>query len=236
MEARDKYAIIVAAGKGVRMENSTPKQYLLLAGKPVLYYSIHSFYQAFEDINIILVYAAGDENYIEQVLAYFPGKEIVTVRGGETRFHSVKSGLQEIKTASVVFVHDGVRPLISSHLIHSCYNETIKEGTAVPCLPLKESIRRLEKEGNTSVDRHDFRTVQTPQAFFSEIIITAFFSPYEDSFTDEATVVEKAAYPVHLIEGEEQNIKITKPVDLWLAEQLLQENEKNYKGLAVDQK
>lgn len=221
MEARDKYAIIVAAGKGVRMGNTTPKQYLLLSDKPVLYYSIHSFYQAFEDINIILVYATGDENYVEQVLAYFPGKEITTVRGGETRFHSVKNGLQEIKKASVVFVHDGVRPLVSSRLIHSCYNETIKGGTAVPCLPLKESIRRLEKDVNTSVDRHNFRVVQTPQAFLSEIIITAFFSPYQESFTDEASVVEKAAYPVHLIDGEEQNIKITRPLDLLIAERLL---------------
>lgn len=225
MEARDKYAIIVAAGKGVRMGNAVPKQYLPLSGKPVLYYSIHSFCQAFDDINIILVYAAGDENYIEAVLAYFPGKEIAVVRGGDTRFHSVKNGLQEIKTASVVFVHDGVRPLISSRLIHSCYSEAMKEGSAVPCLPLKESIRRLEKDGNSNVavDRKDFRTIQTPQAFFSEIIITSFYNSYQESFTDEASVVEKSAYPVHLIEGDEQNIKITRPVDLWIAEKLLEE-------------
>lgn len=223
MESLDKYAIIVAAGKGLRMENATPKQYLLLAGKPVLYYSIQSFYRAFEDLHIILVYAAGDESYIEQVIAYFPGKKITKVQGGEARFHSVKNGLREIKTPSVVFVHDGVRPLVSSQLIHSCYEEAVREGTAIPCLPLKESIRRMEQDTNISVDRHAYRTIQTPQAFQSEIIITAFYRPYEVSFTDEASVVEKSGYEIHLIEGEEKNIKITRPIDLWTAEKLIEE-------------
>lgn len=221
MEALDKYAIIVAAGKGVRMENTTPKQYLLLAAKPVLYYSIRSFYKAFEDIKIILVYATGDEKYIEDVLAYFPDGKITKVLGGETRFHSVKNGLQEIKTASVVFVHDGVRPLVSPGLIRGCYREAVKNGTAVPCLPLKESVRRVEKHGNIAVDRREFMAVQTPQTFLSEIIITSFYRPYEDSFTDEASVVEKSGYEIHLVEGEENNIKLTRPLDLVIAEKLM---------------
>lgn len=221
MEALDKYAIIVAAGKGVRMENTTPKQYLLLAGKPVLYYSVRSFYKAFGDIKIILVYATGDEKYVEDVLAYFPDGKIIKVRGGETRFHSVKNGLQEIKTASVVFVHDGVRPLVSPDLIRGCYREVLKNGTAVPCLPLKESMRRVDKDGNIAVDRREFMAVQTPQTFLSEIIITSFSCPYEDSFTDEASVVEKSGYEIHLIEGEENNIKLTRPIDLVIAEKLM---------------
>ncbi|MGH2643714.1 MAG: 2-C-methyl-D-erythritol 4-phosphate cytidylyltransferase [Chitinophagaceae bacterium] len=223
MQSRDKYAIIVAAGKGIRMGNTIPKQYLRLKGRPVLYYSIYTFYEAFPGINIVLVHAAGDEDYVEQVVTYFPDKEITKVIGGETRFDSVKNGLQEISSTSVVFVHDGVRPLISSQLIHSCYQDAIKYGTAIPCLPIKESIRRLEQDRNSRVNRNDFKTVQTPQTFLSEIIIAAFYTPYEDSFTDEATVVEKSGYPIHLIDGEEKNIKITRPADLWLAEKFLEE-------------
>lgn len=221
MEKEDKYAIIVAAGKGVRMGHPIPKQYLPLSGKPVVYYSIRSFLLAFSDIHIILVYANGDELYLNKVLTLFPENNFHLVAGGETRFHSVKNGLDQIKSRSVIFIHDGVRPLVSSSLIHSLYQETLEKGNAIPCLPIKESIRQIKNGKNSAVNRNEFRAVQTPQTFLSEVILPAFEQDYQSDFTDEAGVVEKSGVPINLVAGDEKNIKITTPGDMWIAEQYL---------------
>lgn len=221
MADRSKYAILVAAGKGVRMGGNVPKQFLPLLHKPVLFYSINAFFKAFEHVQVVLVISDQYKHEAAELEKYFPGKQLTLVTGGETRFHSVKNGLSRVKESSVVFVHDGVRPLVSPSLIRSCDEQALKKGSAVPALPLQDSIRRIKGETSTTEDRTAFQAIQTPQTFLSEIILPAFEQPYDPAFTDEATVVEKAGHPVYLIEGEPQNIKITKPLDLLLAEQVL---------------
>lgn len=220
-DQRQKFAVIVAGGKGVRMESAVPKQFLMLDNKPVLYYSLAAFIDSYPDIHIILVHPENDLDRIRDVMKYFTNADIKLVKGGATRFHSVKNGLQAIKTSSIIFIHDGVRPLVSIDLIHRCYEQALMMGNAIPSVSVKESIRRIMPDGNTAEDRNNFRIVQTPQTFLSEIILPAFDRPYESDFTDEATVVEKSGIVIHLIDGEEQNIKITQPNDLWLASQIL---------------
>lgn len=216
---RGRYAVIVAAGKGTRMGGPVPKQYQPLAGKPVLTHTIEAFIRAFPDIALVLVHGEQDIGQAQDVAAGFAQK-IQLVGGGETRFHSVKNGLAALSHPAVIFVHDGARPLVSEALIRACYRQALAQGSAVPALKLKESIRRLDATGNYSADREQFRAIQTPQTFLSEILLPAFDQPYQPAFTDEASVVEHSGGPVHLIEGEEDNIKITHPADLWLAEHL----------------
>ncbi len=217
-----KFAIIVAGGSGSRMNSSIPKQFLLLDGKPVLYYSIEAFVKAYDDCNIILVLpeehiAAGQEI----IDAFFDYSRIQITVGGRTRFHSVQNGLQLVNEESVVFVHDAVRCLLSKNLIHRCYEAVVEYGSAVPSIDPKDSLRMITEDGNEPLDRSKVRIVQTPQAFYSKILVPAFNIDYKDKFTDEATVVEAFGLKVHLVEGEDTNIKITKPIDLELAEKLL---------------
>lgn len=217
-----KFAIIVAGGIGSRMNNSLPKQFLLLTGKPVLYYTINAFIEAYEDCQIILVLpedhvAAGQE----VIDAFFDYNRIQITTGGRTRFHSVQNGLQFVNEDSVVFVHDAVRCLVSTALIHRCYEAVIEFGSAVPVVEPKDSIRMLTADGNEAVDRNLVKLVQTPQTFYSKILLPAFNIDYKDKFTDEATVVEAFGLKIYLVEGDDSNIKITRPLDLELAEKLL---------------
>lgn len=213
----------MAGGKGVRMGGPLPKQFILLKGKPVIYYSIKAFLDAFDDVEIILVLP---EAYLqtgkEIVNGYFPEEKIELVTGGETRFHSVKNGLAKLSDESIVFVHDGVRCLISTDLIKRCYEAALKEGAAVPVVPVKDSVRQITDSGNERLDRSKLFLVQTPQTFQSKILIPAFQSAYQEKFTDEATVVEQNGSKVFLLEGEEENIKITQPLDLSLASIILE--------------
>jgi len=224
MEQRKKIAIIVAGGSGTRMGSAVPKQFLELSGKPVLWHTVNAFAGAFPDIHIVLVLPEAHFDYVRPWLPDFDTRAAVTlVKGGETRFHSVKNGLNEVKTPAVVFVHDGVRPLISTALIRSCYEAALEKGSAIPVIDMKDSIRQLEGEGNKAVDREQFKIIQTPQTFLSEWLLPAFSLPYDPLFTDEATVVERQGHRVHLVPGEEANIKITRPLDLTIASALLKE-------------
>lgn len=223
MLSRQKIAIIVAGGSGQRMGSATPKQFLTLAGKPVLYHTIAAFMAAYEDMHIVLVIPEAHKAGIATVLTAFDRPPSVTlVNGGETRFHSVRNGLQVIKGDAVVFVHDGVRPLVSPSLIRTCYEQASVQGSAVPAIELKDSIREVDDEGNMAADRSRFRIIQTPQTFLSEWLLPAFEQPYDPLFTDEATVVERMGHAIHLVEGEEHNIKITRPADLAVAAAFLQ--------------
>lgn len=219
-----KIAIIVAGGSGQRMGTSIPKQFLDLHGKPVLLHTITAFSQAYEDMQIVLVLPEAQRAYAEKAVRIgelFP--RLTVVNGGDSRFASVKNGLAEIRSPSVVFVHDGVRPLVSIDLIRRCYDAALVNGSAVPAIDLKESIRELCGEINVAVDRTRFRIIQTPQTFLSEVLLPAFDLPYDPLFTDEATVVERLGHKVHLVEGEERNIKITRPEDLIVAQALLRD-------------
>jgi 2-C-methyl-D-erythritol 4-phosphate cytidylyltransferase len=218
----DKYAIIVAGGVGKRMGNSIPKQFLQLQGKPVLYYTIKTFLEAYKDLQIILVVAA---DYIDMgreiINAWFDYSRIQITKGGDSRFHSVKNGLALVKKESIVFVHDGVRCLLTTDLIYRCYEMALESGSAIPVIASKDSVRFLKDEENEVVERSKVMLVQTPQTFHSKILLPAFEIDYKEHFTDEATVVEAFGLKIQLIAGEENNIKITRPVDLILAEAVL---------------
>lgn len=218
-----KYAVIVAGGNGTRMGSAVPKQFLQLKGKPLLWYTLETFLRAFDDLLIILVIPADFEaeggKLIRQTAA---PTRIQTVAGGATRFHSVQNGLRQIKEGSVVFVHDGVRCLVTETLIRRCYSQALEKGSAIPAVAVSDSMRIVEGEGTRPIDRGSLLAVQTPQTFRSNIILPAFQQNYSEAFTDEATVVEAAGHQVFMIEGEKENIKITLPADLVIAEQLLE--------------
>lgn len=218
-----KTAVIVAGGSGSRMNSNLPKQFLLLKGKPVLYYTLQTFLQAYDDLNIILVlpeeYIAAGQEIID---AFFDYNRIKITEGGRTRFHSVQNGLALIEDECIVFVHDGVRCLLSEDLIHRCFDAAMEFGSAVPVVDCKDSVRIVKDDNSEVLDRERIKLVQTPQTFHSKILLPAFKIDFKDKFTDEATVMEAFGLKVHLIPGEENNIKITRPTDLLIAEQLLQ--------------
>ena len=220
-----KFAVIVAGGTGSRMNNNTPKQFLLLQGKPVLYYTIRAFLQAYDDLEIILVlpeeHVAAGQEIID---AFFDYNRIKITIGGRTRFHSVQNGLQLVQEEGIIFVHDAVRCMVSIGLIKKCYDAAIETGSAIPVINCKDSVRIITEDGNEALDRTAIKLVQTPQTFHSKILLPAYQIDYKDKFTDEATVVEAFGLKVQLVEGAENNFKITRPVDLIIAEQLLSAN------------
>ncbi|MEO5942235.1 MAG: 2-C-methyl-D-erythritol 4-phosphate cytidylyltransferase [Ferruginibacter sp.] len=220
-----KFVVIVAGGSGTRMGSSVPKQFLLLKGKPVLYYSIKAFLDAYDDIQVILVlpeeYIASGQEVID---AFFDYSRIKITIGGRTRFHSVQNGLKLIEEESIIYVHDAVRCLLTDALIKRCNDAVLEFGSAIPVIDCKDSIRLLTENGNEALERNKVKLVQTPQCFHSKILLPAFNIDYKDKFTDEATVVEAFGLTVHLVAGEENNIKITNPFDLELAEKFIDDS------------
>ena len=217
-----KYAIVVAGGSGTRMGASLPKQFMLLKDKPVLYYTLKTFLEAYNDLQVVLVLPVDYTDMGQEIIdAFFDKERIRLTAGGDTRFQSVKNGLSLIDEESIIFVHDGVRCLVTKDLIQRCYLQAVETGTAIPAIPSKDSIRLITDEGNEAFDRNRVMLVQTPQTFHSKILLPAFQIDYKDKFTDEATVVEAYGMKVSLVEGEENNIKITRPVDLLIAESIL---------------
>ncbi|MDZ4072440.1 MAG: 2-C-methyl-D-erythritol 4-phosphate cytidylyltransferase [Sediminibacterium sp.] len=218
-----KIAVIVAGGTGQRMGASVPKQFLLLNGQPILWHTLNRFLSTWHDLRIILVLPAEHKDQGQAIIQSLHATDRIKItEGGDTRFQSVKNGLSLIHEPSVVFVHDGVRCLLSSELIKRCYEQTLEKGSAIPAVAATDSIRIVEGEGHYVADRNLVRIIQTPQTFLSDLLLPAFQQSYQASFTDEATVVEAADKKVFLIEGEYTNIKITRPEDLQLAEQILQ--------------
>jgi len=220
-----KIAVVVAGGIGTRMNSETPKQFMMIAGKPVLYYTIQTFLQSYDDLKIVLVLpeehiAAGQEI----IDAYFDYSRIQITAGGRTRFHSVQNGLQLIHEESIIFVHDGVRCLLTKDLIHRCYDAALEFGSAIPVINSKDSVRILTGDGNETIDREKVKIVQTPQTFHSQILLPAYKIDYKDFFTDEASVVEAFGLKVMLVDGEINNLKITEKIDLKIAEIFLEMN------------
>ena len=214
----NRYALIVAGGSGSRMQSSMPKQFIQLAGKPILFRTLEKF-ASLQSIEIHLVLPkAHIKNWEELCLRYgFEVKHSIT-EGGETRFHSVKKGLEAITGDGLVAVHDGVRPLVSRELIERLFTEAEKKGNAVPAILVNESMRSVSGEKNFFTDRSMYRLIQTPQCFFSGTLKKAFDREYGITFTDEANVAEASGMNIHLVEGEVRNIKITTPDDLITAE------------------
>ncbi len=219
-----KYAVIVAGGSGQRMGTETPKQFLLLKGQSLLQHTILAFAHTFSDIEIIVVlpqsHLSGGEKMVSDLKL---DNKFYFTAGGITRFHSVKNGLSLVTNPSIVFVHDAVRCLVSSNLIKRCYEQAVIKGSAVPAVASTDSIRLETAVGNRSIDRNSVKIIQTPQTFKSEILLSAFQQDFNDGFTDEANVVELFGQPVYLIEGEYSNLKITRPIDLIVAEKIMEE-------------
>ncbi len=217
-----KYAVLVAGGSGSRMKADVPKQFILLKNKPLLVYTIESFLQADADINIILVLP---EQHLQTgndiVTEYFNGKEIIITSGGTTRFHSVKNGLMQIQEDGIVLVHDAVRSMVTVDLIQRSLNEVLDKKAIIPAITSKDSVRIIDGEKNKSISRDTVMLVQTPQTFYSVDLKKAFEVEYNDSFTDEASVMEASGHQIYIIAGDENNIKITHPIDLIIAEKIL---------------
>ncbi len=220
------YIIIVAGGSGSRMKAETPKQFLLLDGKPILMHTIARFHEADAQMQLIVVLPQKEMEEWKTLCAKhnfnIPHQ---LAAGGETRFHSVKNGLEFVKEESIVAIHDGVRPFASVALIKKCFVEAEQKGNAVPCIRINESIRKVEEEGSKIADRNSFVIIQTPQYFNSEILKKAYQSEFKNIFTDDASVTESSGEKINLIEGERENIKITFPVDLMLAETILKNRQ-----------
>lgn len=221
-----KTAVIVAGGSGTRMGSATPKQFLLLKGKPLLWYTIRAFLDAYADMQIILVLPEAHIDNGKAIAAEFPEADIQFIVGGDTRFASVKNGVMAAPDDAIVFVHDGVRCLISPELIQACYTQTVEKGSAVPAVASTDSVRLSAADGSHHVvDRQFVQIIQTPQTFPAKGLKAAFQQTYRDAFTDEATVVEAAGGVVHLIAGDYSNIKVTRPIDLLMAERILEERK-----------
>jgi 2-C-methyl-D-erythritol 4-phosphate cytidylyltransferase len=219
-----KFAIIVAGGSGSRMGIEIPKQFLEVCGKPILMRTIQAFYDYDPEFELILVLPEAQQKFwAELCLKHLFSIPLRIANGGETRFHSVSNGLKLIDGEGIVFIHDGVRPLVSQETLERCFESSVISGNAIPVLPVTESLRKTEGNQNISVDRSQYFSVQTPQTFRSEQIREAFRQNYDPTFTDDASVVEKAGFIIHMVEGNCENIKITGPTDLIIAEAFLRD-------------
>lgn len=225
MAVLSKYVIIVSGGIGSRMENSLPKQFHQLKGLPILMHSIYAFHKNNKSIKIILVINRAHhklwKDLCKEHTFHIPYE---LVYGGESRFHSVKNGLEfifkkeSLLTNVLIGIHDGVRPLISQDVINRAYSTAEGEGSAIPAIKSRDSIRIINKNGeNEAIDRDSVLIIQTPQVFKANLLHEAYKHKFEESFTDDASVIEKSGYPIHIIEGDIRNIKITYPTDIDIA-------------------
>ena len=219
------YAIIVAGGKGLRMGSDIPKQFLPIGGKPVLMRTLERFREYDAALQIILVLPEAQQAYWHQLCEeYHFDVEYTLANGGQTRFHSVQNGLAKVpdEAIGVVGVHDGVRPFPSVEVIRNCYDTARTAKAVIPVIPVVETVRQIFCNGLTrTVPRDEYRLVQTPQTFDIQLLKAANRQPYNDGFTDDASVVESYGHAITLVEGNRENIKITTPYDLKIAEVLV---------------
>ena len=218
-----KYAIIVAGGKGLRMGGELPKQFIPVEGRPVLMRTLDTFYAYDNSIKIILVLPTDHQSYWKQLCCEYQfAVPHLIADGGSTRFHSVQNGLALVDDAeALVAVHDGVRPFVSHAVMQRCYQDAATLGAVVPVVPVVETVRQIVGEASVTVDRNAYRLVQTPQTFRASLLRRAYEQSYCDAFTDDASVVEALGEAVHLVEGNRENIKLTTPFDLAVARALV---------------
>ena len=226
------YVIIVAGGKGLRMGSDIPKQFLPIGGRPVLMRTLERFRAYSPTLGIILVLPRAQQDYWHQLCAdYHFNGDYRLADGGATRFHSVQNGLQLIPddAEGVIGVHDGVRPVPAIEVIRRCYETARTHRTAIPVVPVVETLRMLHSPssvpGSHTVPRDDYRLVQTPQCFDIQLLKAANRQPYSEAFTDDASVVEAYGEAVTLVEGNRENIKMTTPFYLTIAEALVKQND-----------
>ncbi|MGB4292045.1 MAG: 2-C-methyl-D-erythritol 4-phosphate cytidylyltransferase [Bacteroidales bacterium] len=218
----DLYALIVAGGSGKRMGIDTPKQFLELAGKPVLMHTIERFRKFNSSIEIITVLPENQLRFWNELLKKYSFDIPHTlVKGGKHRFISVKNGLEFVNGPGLVAIHDGVRPLVSRETLKRCFEAAEKYGNAIPVISPSESIRIVTDEGTEPINRAKIKIVQTPQVFDIDTIKNAYKQDYDPCFLDDATVLEKTGVKINLVEGNRENIKITNPEDLFIAQTLL---------------
>ena len=220
----EEFVIIVAGGKGLRMGSDIPKQFLPIGGKPVLMRTIERFREYSPTLQIILVLPKAQQDYWQQLCKEYDFRvEYQLTDGGETRFHSVQHGLALIPddAEGVVGVHDGVRPFPSIDVIRNCYETARTAKAVIPVIPVVETVRHLKGKTSETVPRGDYRLVQTPQTFDIQLLKSANRQPYNDGFTDDASVVEAFGFDITLVEGNRENIKITTPYDMKIAEVLI---------------
>lgn len=224
MEKFKKFALIVAGGSGNRMKNSVPKQFISVNGKPILMHTLEVFHRYDAEMEIVLVLPENQVEIWNELCNEhrFQLKHYIAF-GGETRFHSVKNGLAKINEAGVVFIHDGVRPLVSLQTLENCFQTAVEKGNALPVVPATESIRYVDKTKSVAVDRSKHFLVQTPQTFRVDEVKAAYEQEFSTFFTDDASVLEQAGGHIHTVEGNIENIKITFPHDLKVAALLLNE-------------
>lgn len=219
------YVIIVAGGKGLRMGSDIPKQFLPVAGKPILMRTIERFHEYDAQLNIILVLPEEQQTYWKSLCEeYHFSIDHTIVNGGDTRFQSSKNGLAAIpdNEDGVVGIHDGVRPFVSKDVIEECYDTAREEYAAIPVYAVTDTLRYIDKRGGgKNVLRDDYRIVQTPQTFDISLAKQAFDQSYKEQFTDDASVIESLGCQVAMVEGNRENIKITTPFDIKVAEALL---------------
>ena len=218
----ERYAVIVAGGKGLRMGSERPKQFLCIGGKPILMHTLEAFYRYDATIHLVLVLPHSHQplwaELCEEHHFTLPYK---LVDGGETRFHSVKNGLSLIPNQGVVAVHDGVRPFVHSEMLERCFQAVETQRAVIPVISVVDTVRQLTSDGSQTVDRNAYKLVQTPQLFETSLLKQAYEQPYTTAFTDDASVVEAMGTKVALVEGSRENIKITTPFDMKVAEALI---------------
>jgi 2-C-methyl-D-erythritol 4-phosphate cytidylyltransferase len=213
-----KTAIIVAGGKGTRMGGDTPKQFLELGDKPVIYHSMAAFINYDHHIRLLVGIPEGFmEEWMNICKVYSIDFSHEIVAGGTTRFHTVLNALARIEEDELVAVHDAVRPFVSKDTIKRCFDMAEKRGTAVPCIDIPDSIRETSKDISHPVRRELFKMIQTPQVFKGQTIKAAYLQEYRPGFTDDASVVEQAGYAIHLVKGNRENFKITTYEDYLMA-------------------
>ena len=217
-------AVIVAGGKGYRVGGELPKQFLPLGGKPMLMHTINAFYLFNKETRIIVVLPKEFVSLWQQLCSerHFKINHRIVV-GGETRFHSVKNGLNEVSSEEIVAIHDGARPFVTPELIQKCYKEAVENQCGViPVIDEVNSVRKLTDKGSEIIDRSQLKLVQTPQVFPAHLLKSAYELQYDSSYTDDASVAEKYGVNIKLIPGEYTNIKITTSLDIILAEQIVE--------------
>lgn len=224
--SQPEYALIVAGGKGTRIQSKLPKQFLELNGKPILMHTLEAFYRYAPGIRIILVLPADDFVTWQSLCEKHNFKMPVTLQaGGDSRFQSVKNGLSRIDGDGLVAIHDGVRPLVSADIIGASFRLAAVHKSAVAAVRLKESIRITDQDNTKAVDRSRFRLIQTPQTFQVSLIRKAYETKEDASLTDDASVAERAGLVISLFEGSYENIKITTPEDLVVAQALMAQRD-----------